>query len=162
MRRLALLLIPLALVLGLAACGDDDGGAEGTDGGSATTQADGGSDAPGGDGSEFDDVAALRDELVANGIECELDYEGLADEEREVSQCVIEGEQAVISIWYDPALRDEVVNAAADLPQAALATGANWTVEVTSAAVAQTVADALGGEVVGGTTDQGGATTTVP
>jgi hypothetical protein len=159
MRRLALLLTALALVLGLAACGDDDSGSEATDGGTATTEA-GGGDAVGGDGSEFDDVAALRDELVANGIECELDYEGLADEEREVSQCVIEGEQAVISIWYDPALRDEVVNAAADLPQAALATGANWTVEVTSADVAQTVADALGGVVVGGTTDQGGATTT--
>lgn len=159
MRRSALLLVALFLAISLTACGDDDS-ADGGDSPTTEAPADGDAEVAGADGSEFDDVAALADVLADAGITCDLEYEGLADEQREVSQCVIEGEQAVISIWYDPTLRDDVVTAAQDAPGAALAAGANWTVEVTSAEVAQTVADALGGELVTGTTDTGGATTT--
>src|SRR5690348_17304356 len=126
MRRLALLLAALALVLGAAACtsDDDDSGSNGT---TATTAAtDGGGGSPGADASSYDDVAAMRDALVDAGITCDLDYEGLTDQDREVSQCVINGEQAVISVWFDTDLRDQVVEAVQQAPGAALATGANW------------------------------------
>ena len=161
MRRLALLFLALALVVGLAACGDDDdsdGGGNGTE----TTAAPEDGESPGADGSEFEDIASLRDALGEAGIACDLEYEGLADDDREVSQCVIEGEQAVISIWYDPTLRDEVVAGAESLGGAAMAAGANWTVEVATGPVAERVAEALDGAPVvsESTTDQGGATTT--
>lgn len=115
------------LALLLAACGDDTGG--------------GGGD--GGSGSSYDSIAALNDDLAAAGIDCALEYEGLADDSREISQCEIDGAQATLNIWYDDALLDATVEAASG--SAPVAYGANWSVAVTSPQTASAVAEALGG-----------------
>ncbi len=94
------------------------------------------------------DIASLRDGLLAAGLTCELEYEGLEDPDRIVSICVIDDEEALLTIWKDPAMLDAFLGTG-DAP-ATMAYGANWTVEVDSEPVAATVADALGGARLAG------------
>ncbi|MBK9178109.1 MAG: hypothetical protein IPM45_00815 [Acidimicrobiales bacterium] len=143
MKRLALVLLAAALVF--AACGgdDDDGGSAGT-AAEGTTSTDGGASG-GADLSgltTYATIAEMRDALVADGIACELEYEGLRDAEKEVSICTIEGEFAQLTVWLDPSIVEDLVGAS----DGTLAVGANWTVDVDTAATAETVAEALGGE----------------
>lgn len=127
----AALLAAAALVV-LAGCGDD-----------ATTTA-----AGTGDLSSYDDIDELHEQLVDAGIECGLEYEGLRDDGREVSICVIEGEQALLTVWDDPALVAEFAESEA-AAGGEVAYGENWTVDLDSNETAQLVADALGGTVAG-------------
>lgn len=124
MQRLAVTLAVLTMLLG--ACGDDAGG------GSA-----GGSD------STYDTVTDLNADLAGADITCDLEYEGLKDDDREISQCVIDGEQATVNIWYNDELRQAIINESGNTA----AYGANWTVQVGSVETAQTIADALDGSV---------------
>ena len=93
--------------------------------------------------SSYPTIVDVNDALAGDGLGCDLEYEGLADADREISQCVLAGEPAVLTIWFDPAIVDEIVAGGAP----GLAYGANWTVEVTSAANARAVAEALDGAV---------------
>ena len=143
MKRLALLLAAAALVL--AACssdGGDDNASSTTAGGDTATTATDGTDAGGTvDPSElpsYEHVDAIGDDL-----ECDLEYDGIVDADREYSTCVFEGEQALIYIYTDPAVVADV--AAAGAP--ALVYGANWTVELETPAVAEAAAEATGGEI---------------
>ena len=119
-------MILLALAFLMTACGDDGGG-EGDDGGSS--------------GSSYETVTALNGDLAAADITCELEYEGLKDADREISQCVIDGEQAVLNIWFNEELQQAVIDQSGDT----VAYGANWTVQVSTPETARKVADALDG-----------------
>ena len=107
------------MVIGLAACSDSG----------ATDPA----DLP-----SYDTVADIGADLS-----CQLEYDGIVDADREYSTCVFEGEQALIYIYTDPTFVSDIVAAGAP----ALAYGANWTVEVETAPVAENVAAATGGAV---------------
>lgn len=120
MRRLMMILVALAL-LG-SACGDDGGG-------------------DGSEGSSYDTITALNEDLAAAGITCDLEYEGLKDADREISQCVIDGEPTTLNIWYNDELRQAVIDGSGET----VAYGADWTVQVSTPETAQQVADALGG-----------------
>lgn len=126
----------LIALLALSGCGGDDGG-ETTDtaGGSDTTAA------PTGDLSSYETISDLNADLAAAGIECALEYEGLVDAVREISQCPIDGAPAILTVWYDDGLFTDFL--ATD--PAAVAYGANWTVELSDPATAASVADAAGG-----------------
>lgn len=126
----------LIALLALAGCGGDDGG-ESTDttGGSETTVA------PTEDLSSYETITELNEDLAAAGIECTLEYAGLVDAVREISQCPIDGAPAILTVWYDEGLLTDFL--ATD--PAAVAYGANWTVELSTPASATAVADAAGG-----------------
>jgi hypothetical protein len=133
----------LALAAGLlvvGACGDDtdDAGTDTT----TTAPADTGATDEGAL-SSYAGIAELQEALTDAGITCNLEYEGLRDGDKELSICVIDGEQAYLTIWSNPA----DVDAFAASPEAAdtVARGANWTVAVTTGETATKVADALGG-----------------
>jgi hypothetical protein len=139
-RGTAALLAVAALALGSLGCssgdGDDDGATTSTAGDTAETE----------ELTSYDDIDALHQALVDQGIECGLEYSGLRDEGREVSICVIEGEQALLTVWDDPALVTEfAASEAADAGD--VAHGTNWTVDVDSPQTAELVAEALGGTV---------------
>jgi ABC-type glycerol-3-phosphate transport system substrate-binding protein len=132
----ATLAIVVITLLTLAGCGGDDGGeAADTTNGSETTAA------TTEDLSSYETISDLNDDLAAAGIECTLEYEGLVDEVREISQCPIEGTPAILTVWYDDGLFADFL--ATD--PAAVAYGANWTVELSDPAVATSVAEATGG-----------------
>lgn len=123
-------------LLTLAGCGGDDGGeAAGTTGGTDPTEV------AAEDLSSYETISDLNDDLAAAGIECTLTYEGLVDAVREISQCPIDGAPATLTIWYDDGLFADFL---ATEP-AAVAYGANWTVELSDPATATSVADAAGG-----------------
>jgi hypothetical protein len=122
MRRLMMILVALAL-LG-SACGDDGGSGDDRSG-----------------GSSYDTLTALNEDLAAADISCDLEYEGLKDADREISQCVIDGESTTLNIWYNDELRQAVIDGSGET----VAYGANWTVQVATPETAQQVADALGG-----------------
>lgn len=130
----------VAAVLVAGACGSDDEGGEGAGSGDAATTPT--------DLTSFDDIAALHQRLVDEGIECGLEYEGLRDDGREVSICVIDGEQALLTVWDDPALVREFAASEA-AAGGEVAYGANWTVDLDSRETAARVAEALGGTVSG-------------
>lgn len=133
--KASLATVAIAL-LALTSCGGDDGGdAADTTGGSETTEA------PAEDLSSYETVADLNEDLAAGGIVCTLEYEGLVDEVRELSQCTIEGGQAILTIWYDDTLFSDFLGT----DPAAVAYGENWTVELSDPAVATSVAEAAGG-----------------
>jgi hypothetical protein len=135
MRRLTMILV--ALVLLGSACGDDSAGGE----------------ADGSAGSSYDTLTALNDDLAAAGITCELEYEGLKDDEREISQCVINEEPTTLNIWFNDELRQAIVDESGDT----VAFGANWTVQVATPETAQQIADALDGSTgTAGPTDTAG------
>lgn len=120
MRLLTTTMVALTLLLG--ACGDDGDGGDG--------------------GSSYDTLTALNGDLAAADIECELEYEGLQDADREISQCVIDGEQAVLNVWFNDDLRQAVIDESGDT----VAYGANWTIQVSSPEVAARLAEALDGQ----------------
>ena len=136
--------VTIALLLLGAGCGGDDGG--GGDDASTDTGADT-TEAPSEDLSSYDTVAALNETLSGAGIECPLDYEGLVDEDKEISQCTIDGAQAYLTIWFDESFVQEIVAPATGEPPAGVAYGQNWTVELTPATpeTATAIADAAGG-----------------
>jgi hypothetical protein len=132
------LVVVLTMVGGACSSGDDDAGdARGT-----TTVA---GDEPA-DLTSYADIDALHQQLVDQGIACGLEYSGLRDEGREVSICVIVGEQALLTVWDDPNLVTEFADSDA-AGSGDVAHGENWTVDVDSPETAQLVADALGGTV---------------
>ena len=136
--------VGLATLLGLGAgCGTDDGD-------SATTTAPPDATAEPSDDAvdlssleSYDDLAALQEAIIGAGRTCELEYEGLEDSDKTLSICVIEGEQATLTIWNDSADVEALVGA--DLDLELVAYGANWTIDVATPENAQAVAVALGG-----------------
>lgn len=128
LRRLPLLAAVLALPL--IACGDD-----------------GGDDGPE-SGSSYDTVAAMAEDLTDAGLTCTLEYEGLRDDQREVSLCTLQDELAELSVWSDPADAASTADRA-DEDGNPLAAGANWTVDVETVDTATAVAEALDGTVRG-------------
>lgn len=140
MRRPSALLAPALLVAAvLAGCGDDDAGGDGAPDDPDPT-ADTASD------SRYDDVAALAADLdgVAGG--CTLEYEGLVDDQRELSVCTLGDEIAELSVWDDDAALDALVDAAEESGDPVV-TGENWSVDVADTGLAAEVADATGGAV---------------
>ena len=95
-------------------------------------------------------ISDLNEDLAAGGIECELEYEGLADEVRELSQCTIDGGLAILTIWYDDGLMNDFLAPEGAEPPVAVAYGEDWTVELTDPATAATVAEAAGGTTTDG------------
>jgi hypothetical protein len=133
----AALAAAVVALLVLSACGgDDSGGGDADDDGAAT------STAAEAELSSYETVADLNEVLTGAGIECNLDYEGLVDEDKEISQCTIEGAQAYLTIWFDEATVAEIT----DPQPPGVAFGQNWTVELTNGdeATAASVAAAAG------------------
>jgi len=141
--KASLATVAIALLV-LSACGgDDDGGTTDPDGSTPSTEA-----AP--DLSSYETISDLNEALAAGDIECDLEYRGLVDEIRELSQCTIEGGQAILTIWYDSDLQQEFLAPEGADPPAAVAYGENWTVELTDPAAAASVAEAAGGTTTDG------------
>lgn len=161
LRRLLLLaFVPVLGLALLAGCSDDDGDA---DEGAGTEESDstGAEDGSGVDVSAlpaFENITALNDVLAGAGISCALEYEGLVDDTgKEVSICVIDGQQAQLTVYPDSSTVETLV--AADTTIGALAYGQNWTVQVDTGATAEAIATALGGEAI--SADAAGTDTTV-
>jgi hypothetical protein len=133
----------LALLLVLTGCSDDGGGGGGGDDDTSAET----TEAPSQDLSSYDTVAALNDDLAAGGIECNLEYEGLRDDEKEQSICTIEGSQAFLTIWFDESAVQAIVAPEGAEPPPGVAYGANWTIELTppTPATATAIAEAAGG-----------------
>ncbi|MBI2705407.1 MAG: hypothetical protein HYX32_08985 [Actinobacteria bacterium] len=91
-------------------------------------------------------IADLQSKLVAGGIPCTLEYEGLKQDDKTLSICVIDGEQATLSIWDKPELLQKFLQADVGA-KGATAVGANWTVDVDTPQTAQKIATALNGTV---------------
>ncbi|MDZ7673463.1 MAG: hypothetical protein U5K30_00095 [Acidimicrobiales bacterium] len=127
--RRAALVAAAALLLVIAACGDDDATSASSD-----------------DGGRVDDVAALAAMLDGIGNGCELEYEGLTDDQREVSICTLGDEVAELAVWSDVDALDEL-RASAEGSGDPVVTGSNWSIDVTGAELADQVAEATGGRV---------------
>lgn len=141
--KASLAIVAVAL-LALSACSGDDGGnTDDTDGTTPSTEAET-------ELSSYATISDLNEDLAADGIECALDYEGLVDEVRELSQCTIDGGLAILTIWYDDGLMNEFLAPAGADPPPAVAYGEDWTVELTDPATAATVAEAAGGTTTDG------------
>jgi hypothetical protein len=91
-------------------------------------------------------VADLAKTLQSKGISCTLEYEGLRQEDKTLSICVVDGEQATLTIWDHPDVLAKFL-AAPVTGTGATAVGANWTIDVDTAATAQKLTAALGGQV---------------
>ena len=162
-RPFALLLLAVLSVVLLGACSSDDDG----DGGSGTTAESDSTGAEDGSGADvsglpaYEDITTMAADLATAGITCTLEYEGLVDDTgKEVSICVIDGQQAQLTRYPDSTTVEALVST--DTPIGAIAYGQNWTVQVDTLATAQAVATALGGEALGAeTTDTTAAPTTV-
>ena len=134
-----------------AGCGDDGGGGDDAASSSSSESSPATTAAPAADLASFDTIADLHDAITAGGVQCELEYEGLTDDDgNEVSTCTIDGNQAFLSIFADPTTVDEVVAAHEADASVALAYGGNWTIELTppseaTATTAAAIADATGG-----------------
>jgi hypothetical protein len=134
--RIAVSAFAVSLALLAGACSDGDDTSDDDDATSTTA-------AP--ELTEYDTVAAMQAALDEAGVTCELEYEGLEDEQRELSRCTIEGEQTTLTVWNDESFVAEFL---AESPtEDRVAVGINWTVDAASAEVARQVADALGGVV---------------
>ncbi len=168
--KASLATVAIALLALGAACGGDDGGGDdtastsapestegstdpSTPGSTTAPSTDGGTETPPDDLASFATIADLDGALDAGGVVCELEYDGLTDDDgNEVSTCTIEGSQAFLSIFADPSTVSEVVTAHEADAQVALAYGANWTIELTppsesTATSAAAIAQATGGSV---------------
>lgn len=145
MRR-PLLVLFAAVFLVAVGCGDDDDAPAadsppevGTDDGADITS----EDEEANQIATVADLALLLDD-VAGG--CALEYEGLVDDQREVSICTLGDEIAELSVWEDTDALDAVVASAEGSGDPVVA-GPNWTVDVTGTALAGDVAEATGGSV---------------
>lgn len=135
------LILAATLAVGAAvggACSDDADDPSPVTGGAPTSER-----------TTYDDVAELATALDAGGLDCPLEYEGLTDSGKELSLCTISGEQATITIWFDPARVDAFLAGVDASGPGATAVGANWTVDVVSVELATDIAEVLGGTVVG-------------
>jgi len=137
-------------VLTAAGCGDD-GTDTGDTAGDQTTTAPGDTAPPDGsslpsldDLPSFDTLQDIVAALDEDGIACDLEYEGLEDDDKIVSLCTIEASQSTLTIWKDPAAVAELVGSGAATELTVY--GQNWTIDLRDPAVAATVADALDGE----------------
>ena len=143
LRLVALPAVSLGLVLVAAGCGSD--GTDTTQATSTTAESDVAvSPDDRADLSTYDSVDAIDQALAGGGMTCGLEYEGLQDEEREISQCVLNGEQAILSVWVDEAPQDTFLGSLPAGP-ASVAFGNNWTIEVLTPANAQEIATVLDG-----------------
>jgi hypothetical protein len=134
-RTLCTTLIAAVMLLGTAACGGGDGGDE-AEGPTTTAEA---------ELTSFETVADVRDALAAADMVCDLEYEGLKDEEKEVSRCVIEGQQSTLYVYSDPEYLADFI--ASNPTEDRVALGQNWEIDVATAEVARQIAEALGGTV---------------
>ena len=133
-------------LLALSACSGDDGGStEDPDGTTPSTEAEAETEL-----SSYATISDLNEDLAVGGIECALDYEGLVDEVRELSQCTIDGGLAILTIWYDDGLMNDFLAPEGAEPPVAVAYGEDWTVELNDPATAATVAEAAGGTTTDG------------
>jgi hypothetical protein len=89
------------------------------------------------------DLATMAERLRDEGIDCVLEYEGLADGDTTVSICVVGDTQVTLRIWDDPASVQAFVQSG--LASDRTAYGTNWTVDAREPQVAARVAGALGG-----------------
>lgn len=149
MRRLLLVLLAVTSLFAVG-CGDDDDTADtgaattgATDATTDATTADDGGDAA---GERADTVADLAGQLggVADG--CALEYEGLTDDQREVSICTLGSDIAELSVWTDENALDALI-ADTDGSGDPLVAGPNWSIDVVDPALADEVAEATGGTV---------------
>jgi hypothetical protein len=103
------------------------------------------------DASTYASIADLHTAIVDADFACTLEYPGLKDDvsNNEVSICTIDGEQAFLTIWGDPADL-EAFASSPDGSTGTVALGANWTISVTSADLAGRLAAALGGTAPSG------------
>jgi len=121
--------------------------------GATTTAASGlrGTGDPAGTSADLSSIRRLTDmaaTLNTKGVACALEYEALTDEatgKKELSLCTIDGELATLVIWNDPSSVTRFVSSAAAAGDV-IAYGQQWTVSVADPAIAQKVADALGGK----------------
>jgi hypothetical protein len=115
----------------LAGCGGDDDGT-----GADTTRG----------GPEVANVVGLGVLLNEAGIPCDLEYEGLVDDRREVSICQIDGGQATLTVWDDTTALDRFMTEPMSGPGATVV-GPNWTIDVANPRTAERLALALEAEV---------------
>jgi hypothetical protein len=106
-------------------------------------------------------IADLQKALQDKSITCKLEYPGLKDDtsKQELSICVIDGEQAYLRIWLDPAGLTQFL-ASPDGQTGTVAAGSNWTITVASNPVATKIATALGGTAPSGSGAATGSTPT--
>ncbi|MGK2929709.1 MAG: hypothetical protein ACSLFO_09055 [Acidimicrobiales bacterium] len=149
MRRLLLALLAVTSLVA-AGCGDDDDTAD--TGAGTTGPADATTDATTGDededaaGDRVETVTDLAGQLdgVADG--CALEYEGLTDDQREVSICTLGSDIAELSVWTDETALEGMI-ADTDGSGDPLVSGPNWSIDVVDPALADEVAEATGGTV---------------
>lgn len=137
----------LAVTLLVAGCGDDDDAPAADDAPEVTT--DDGSDITSEDDEAASQVATVADlALLLEDVEdgCALEYEGLTDDQREVSICTLGGEIAELSVWTDEAALEGLIDDAAG-SEDPLVAGPNWSIDVVDAELADAVAEATGGTV---------------
>jgi hypothetical protein len=150
--KASLATVAIALLVLGAGCGSDDGGGDDEPSGSASqpTETTGGGGTSTEDLSSYETIADLNADLAAGGVVCDLEYEGLVDDDgNEVSQCTVDGSQVALSIYADPTTVGEIVDAFVP-GSSALAYGANWTIDVipggeAATATAEAIAEAAGG-----------------
>jgi hypothetical protein len=99
-------------------------------------------------GPAYDSVADLARVLTDRGLPCTLQYPGLRDDmtDAELSICTVSGDQAFLRVWG----RADAITTFLAAPQSRTGTvvvGANWTISLTMADTARSVATALGGIV---------------
>jgi len=140
----ALRLVNLAaLALAAAGLAAGCGGTTVDDTPAATTAA----EAP--QGATVADLDDLHGRIVDAGFACELEYEGLRDEGRTLSLCVIDGDRATLTVWDDPTVLTDLV-AGPDRGSGVVVVGRNWTIDLQSSDLADRLGAALDGTVVGG------------
>jgi hypothetical protein len=148
LRPVAALAAAGALAVGAAACSptSSESDTTSTTAATSTTAPTGGSTPASAGGSSYGSIAELHEAIVGADFACTLEYPGLEDDvsNSEVSICTIEGEQAFLTIWRDPADVADFVES----PEGATGTvaiGGDWTISVSSEDLAGRLADALGG-----------------
>ncbi len=96
--------------------------------------------------SSYATIAELHDAVVAAGFACTLEYPGLRDDvtNNEVSICTIDGETAYLTVWGSA---DDLTAFAAspDGATGTVALGADWSIAVSTGALATRLAAGLGG-----------------
>jgi hypothetical protein len=88
----------------------------------------------------------MQKQLVAKNVPCTLEYEGLKQDDKTLSICTIDGQQATLSIWDSPEKVQKFLKADVGA-KGSTAVGANWTIDVDKPETAQKIATALNGTV---------------